>query len=82
MGKPPKSSKRPPAPSVRKRPSSTRTDIRAPIAREIYTALERLGAEEELLAVVGRWRDTLSDREALALLRDYSATGRVLHRPR
>jgi hypothetical protein len=41
-------------------------------------ALERLGAEPELLSIVGSWRDTLDDTEVLALLRRYNDTGRAL----
>jgi hypothetical protein len=70
--------KRPPAPSARKRPAG---DLQALIAREFYTVLERLGADPELLAVVGSWRDTLDDAEILALLKEYNRTGKVLHRP-
>jgi hypothetical protein len=79
MGKPTR--KRPPAPSVTRRRPATGTDIKAQIADELYTALERLGADEELLSVVGSWRDTLDDAEVLALLREYNATGKVLLRP-
>jgi len=57
----------------------TAPDIKAEIAAEIYIALERLGADEELLAIIGSWRDTLPDDEVLALLRDYNATGKALH---
>lgn len=32
--------------------------IQAQIAAELYTALERLGADAELLAIVGSWGDT------------------------
>jgi hypothetical protein len=59
----------------------TQPDLQAQIAREIYIALERLGADEELLAIIGSWRDTLPDAEVLALLREWNATGRVMHRP-
>jgi hypothetical protein len=59
----------------------TAPDLKAQIAGEIYVALERLGADAELLSIVGSWRDTLTDEEARALLREYNATGRVLHRP-
>ena len=59
---------------------SMTADLKAQIARDIYTALERLGADEELLAIIGSWRDTLPDAEVLALLRGYNATGRMLHR--
>jgi hypothetical protein len=39
---------------------------------EIYIALERLGADEELLSIVGSWR-TLSDEQIFLLLREYNA---------
>jgi hypothetical protein len=80
MGKRPDGtpSKKPPAPSARKRPAG---DLQAKIAREFYIVLERLGADPELLAVVGSWRDTLDDAEILALLKEYNRTGRVLHQP-
>jgi hypothetical protein len=81
MGKPPKSGKRPPAPSVSRRPAATGTDIRAQIAGEFYMAMERLGADVELLSIVGSWRDTLDDAEVLASLREYNRSGRVLHQP-
>jgi hypothetical protein len=45
----------------------TAPDLKAQIAREIYIALERLGADEELLAIIGSWRDTLPDAEVLSL---------------
>jgi hypothetical protein len=70
--------KRPPAPSAKKRPAG---DLTAQIASELYIALGRLGAGEELLAVVGSWRDTLRDEEVLLMLREYNTTGRVLHQP-
>jgi hypothetical protein len=56
-------------------------DLTPQIARELYAALERLGADAELLAIVGSWRDTLDDGEVLSMLREYNATGRALHRP-
>jgi hypothetical protein len=59
----------------------TTPDIKAQIASEIYTALERLGADAEVRAIVGGWRDTLGDAEVLSMPREYNATGRVLHRP-
>jgi hypothetical protein len=75
-----KSPKRPPAPLVRRRRAAG-SNITAQIADEIHTALERLDADEELLAIVGSWGDTLDDAEVLSLLREYNATGRVLHLP-
>jgi hypothetical protein len=59
----------------------TEPDFKAQIVSEIYAALERLGADEDLLAVVGSWGDTLSDAETLSMLREYNETGRVLHPP-
>jgi len=43
--------------------------------------LERLGADAELLAIVGSWRDTLDDRGVLSMLREHNSTGKALHRP-
>jgi hypothetical protein len=55
---------RPPAPSLKSRRwAATGPDITAQIVRELYAVLERLGAEEELLAIVGSWRDTLDDAD-------------------
>jgi hypothetical protein len=56
-------------------------DIRADVAHQQYVALERLGAHEELLAVVGSWRDTPSDEKVLMMLRECNTIGRVLHLP-
>jgi len=83
MGKRPRSApvKKPPAPSVSRRSAAARPNITARIADEIHTALERLDADAELLAIVGSWGDTLEDADVLALLRDYNATGKTLHRP-
>jgi hypothetical protein len=69
--------KKPPAPSARKRPAG---DLQAQIAREFYTVLERLRADPELLAVVGSWRDTLTDAEVLSMLQEYAS--RVWYRRR
>jgi hypothetical protein len=68
--------KKPPAPYALRRP-----DLNAQIVREVYTALERLGAGPELLAIVGSWRDTLDDADVLRMLREYNAGGKALHRP-
>jgi hypothetical protein len=80
MGKRPDGTpgKKPPARSTSRRLAG---DLKAPIARELYVALERLGTDEELLSIVGSWRDTLTDAEVLSMLREYNATGRVLHQP-
>jgi len=47
--------------------SETPTDIKAQIASEIYAVFERLGADVELLAIVGSWRDALPDEQVLVL---------------
>jgi hypothetical protein len=59
----------------------TAPDLKAQIAHEISIALERLGADEELLAIIGSWRDTLDDAHILALLREYNAGRPTMHRP-
>jgi hypothetical protein len=67
MGKRPEGTpgKKSPAPSAKKRPAG---DLQTQIAREFYIVLERLGADPELLAVVGSWRDTLDAADILAML--------------
>jgi len=49
------------------------------IAAELYRAFERLNAPPELLSIIGSYGDSLSDEEALRLLKDYNETGKVLH---
>jgi hypothetical protein len=57
--------------------------VRIPLGREsqgadrarAYVALERLGAEQELLAIVGSWCDTLCDADVLSMLREYMQPG-------
>jgi hypothetical protein len=56
-------------------------DIKAQLVGEIYIALQRLNADEELLSIIGSWRDTLGDATVLELLRDYNAGRMTLHRP-
>jgi hypothetical protein len=51
----------------------TEPHLKAQIAREIYIAMERLGAGPELLSIIGSWCDTLPDEEILALLRVHNA---------
>ena len=55
--------------------------LKAQIARELYTAMERLGADPNLLSIIGSYGDTLTDEEVLALLREYNATRWVLRQP-
>ena len=47
------------------------------IVREIYTALEKLGAPYKLLAAVGSWGDTLDDAEVLDMLKTWNETGDI-----
>jgi hypothetical protein len=53
---------------------------KAQIADELYVALERLGADVKLLAIIGSWRDTLDDGQVLALLQEYNAGLPTLNR--
>jgi hypothetical protein len=39
------------------------------------------GCAFRLIIVPTYWRDTLDDRDVLAMLREYNTTGKVLHRP-
>ena len=59
----------------------TRPHLTTQIAAEIYIAMQKLGADQTLLSIIGSWGDTLNEEEVLALLREYNATGEVLHRP-
>jgi hypothetical protein len=58
----------------------TQPDLKARIVDELYTALEWLGADDELLAIVGSWGDTLPDPDVLRMLREYNAGRPTLHR--
>jgi hypothetical protein len=43
---------------------------------DLYKKLETLGADRDLLAVVGSWGDTLDDEEVLDLLKGWNAAER------
>jgi hypothetical protein len=60
---------------------TTDQDARQKIAAELYAALERLGADDELLAIVGSMQDTMTDKEVLRLLEEYNRTGTALRQP-
>jgi len=49
--------------------------LRGADKRKLYEALEKLGAERELLAAVGSWLDTWTDEQVLEELRKW--TGRA-----
>ncbi len=57
----------------------THPDVRVQIARQLFIALQRRGADK-LLSVIESHGDTLSNAEILLLLQEYNATGRVLRR--
>ena len=40
---------------------------------------QRLDADEELLAIIASWRDTLDDADVLSLLREWNAGRPTLH---
>ena len=46
--------------------------IEQQIRSEIYRAFEILGADRELLAVVGSWGDTLNDEEILTFFKEWN----------
>jgi hypothetical protein len=41
---------------------------------DLYKKLEVLGADRDILAVVGSWGDTLDDEEILRLLKEWNAS--------
>ncbi|WP_394887512.1 hypothetical protein ACG873_21730 [Mesorhizobium sp. AaZ16] len=45
------------------------------IVNEIYFALSKLGAPDELLAIVGSWGDTVDDAGTLDNLRAFNRNG-------
>ncbi len=47
-------------------------DLTADIKNEINVALERIGADPILVAIVASWRDARSDAETLEHLRDWN----------
>ena len=46
------------------------------IRSEIYRAFELLGADSDLLAVVGSWGDTLKDEEILVRMKRFSPSSK------
>ena len=51
------------------------------IAQEIYVALERLDADERLLAIIGSWEDAVDDDQILAVLKHYNGTDKESDEP-
>jgi hypothetical protein len=50
---------------------------RRAIANEIYFALAKLGAPDELLAIVGSWGDTMDDSGTPDHLRAFNRNGTI-----
>lgn len=46
--------------------------IELKVRLEIFRAFKRLGADRELLSIIGSWGDTLDDKEALRLLKEWN----------
>lgn len=47
-------------------------ELKHQIAKQLYRAFEDLGADDELMAIIGSYADTLSDQEILDLLTEYN----------
>jgi hypothetical protein len=60
-------------------PSAEDPTMRA-IVNELYFALSKLGAADELLAIVGRWGDTMDDAGTLDHLRAFNRNSKVICR--
>jgi hypothetical protein len=56
-------------------------NMKAQIAHELYRALQKLEADNELLATIGSYGDTLDDDNVLALLKNWNARAKC-HTPR
>jgi hypothetical protein len=50
-------------------------DTTTAIISQIYVAVERMGGNSELLALIGSWGDTLPDEEILECLQMYNERG-------
>ena len=56
---------------------SAEAPTRRAIVNELYFALSKLGAADELLAVVGSWGDTMDDARTLDHLRAFNRNGTI-----
>ena len=54
---------------------SAEDSTRRAIVNELYFALSKLGAADELLAIVGSWGDTMDDARTLDYLRAFNRNG-------
>jgi hypothetical protein len=64
-----------PAPPLQEIEPLDGEDMKLAIAREIYLAMQKLGAPPALLALIGSYGDTLEDEAVLMYLRAYNDTG-------
>ena len=53
-------------------------NFKAEIVAQMYTAMERLNAPAELLAIVQHWGAALDDPTVLALIKEWNAGRRVI----
>lgn len=51
---------------------SQTNDKFGPIVVEISKAIKSLGGKSDILAIVGSWRDTMSDQDTLEQLKDWN----------
>lgn len=49
------------------------------ITKELYRALETLGADPGLLGCIGSWGDTLDDMDVLACIHSWNEMGEPFH---
>jgi S-methylmethionine-dependent homocysteine/selenocysteine methylase len=64
-----------PAPPLQEIQPLDGEEMKQAIARELYLAMEKLGAPPALLALIGSYGDTLDDEHVLNYLRAYNDTG-------
>lgn len=54
------------------------TIVNREVVSEIYKAMQKLGAESDLLGIVGSWGDSLPESNVLAMLKEWNQpTGRT-----
>ncbi|NGO55861.1 hypothetical protein [Allomesorhizobium camelthorni] len=52
--------------------------VRIAVVQELYAALERLNAPDDLLGIVGNWVDAMDDETALQDLRAFNRDGTLI----
>jgi hypothetical protein len=56
-------------------PSWNTKDMATEIVHELGKTVAKLGAQSDLLSILGSFRDTLSDEEVLSMLREWNDGG-------